>query len=113
LGRVYDSQKKEKSKVQWELKSQHDYPLPFEGPLQLDVTFFMYIPNGLSKKIGGGEGGVPHYIRPDIDNLLKWILDCSNKILYNDDAQVTTVIARKIYSKLPRTEFSITRLEIL
>ncbi len=34
---------------------------------------------------------------PDIDNVIKYYLDCSNGILFKDDALVATVNARKLY----------------
>jgi Holliday junction resolvase RusA-like endonuclease len=96
--------------IQLQLKSQHQYISPFDGPLQLDITFFMFTPNRLSKK-KHFTGGGPQSTKPDIDNLLKMLLDCANGVIIKDDALVATVIARKIYSACPRTEFSITRLE--
>jgi Holliday junction resolvase RusA-like endonuclease len=113
LGRVFDSQKREKHGIQLQLNHQHGqagYVMPFEGPLKLDVTFFMPIPDRLSKKAHGATGACPHYSRPDIDNLLKMILDCMQSVI-KDDALVASVTARKVYSRCPRTEFSITRLE--
>jgi Holliday junction resolvase RusA-like endonuclease len=110
LGKVYDSQKREKFGVQMELKSQHDYISPFKGPLQLDVTFFMPLPQRQAKK-KHQESCLPHFIRPDIDNLLKWLLDNLNSVIIKDDAQICTVKAQKVYSKIARTELSITRLE--
>ena len=36
--------------------------------------------------------------KPDIDNVLKVVLDALNKVAYEDDKQVTEVICRKWYS---------------
>lgn len=110
LGKVYDSQKREKYGVQLQLKSQHEYGFPFDGPLKLEVTFFMPLPQRLRKKIHTNSYP-PHYTKPDIDNLLKFLLDCCNGIIFSDDALVSCIGAQKVYSEVPRTEFSITRLE--
>lgn len=37
--------------------------------------------------------------KPDIDNVLKVVLDALNKVAYADDKQVTGVICRKWYSR--------------
>lgn len=37
--------------------------------------------------------------KPDIDNVLKVVLDALNKVAYEDDKQVTEVICRKWYSR--------------
>lgn len=110
LGHVYDSQKKEKFGVQIQLKSQHEFSSPFEGPLQLEVTFFMPMPQRLHRKYFAGSFP-PHHARPDLDNLLKWLLDNLNEVIIKDDSQIYAITARKVYSEISRTEFSITRLE--
>lgn len=110
VGKVYDSQKKEKFGVQIQLKTQHEYISPFEGPLQLDVTFFMPMPQRLHRK-HFARNFPPHFSRPDLDNLLKWLLDNLNAVIIKDDSQICIINARKVYSELSRTEFSLTRLE--
>ena len=109
LGHVYDSQKQLKFGVGLQLRNQHEFP-PFEGPLKIEITFFMPISTRISKKKYDKLVCTPHYIKPDIDNLIKFLLDCSNGIIFADDAQISVIIARKIYSIMPRTEFSITLL---
>ena len=67
----------------------------------------MPIPKSLSKVKKDALKGKPHYLRPDIDNLIKFILDSANGILYLDDAQIYTINAHKIYDEHPRTEIEI------
>jgi len=38
--------------------------------------------------------------RPDIDNLVKLVLDALNKIAWDDDAQVVDIAARKLYEDI-------------
>lgn len=99
--RVYDPQKALKLVAQVTLENQHEGP-KFEGPLILDVTFFMHIPQYKRKKIKIGD---PHYIKPDLDNLLKMVCDYANSILYRDDCIIMECHARKLYDDNPRTEF--------
>ncbi len=47
-------------------------------------------------------------IRPDWDNLGKLISDAMNKIVYDDDGQLTDVRVRKRYSEEPRVEVIMT-----
>jgi Holliday junction resolvase RusA-like endonuclease len=45
-----------------------------------------------------------HTIKPDIDNLIKFVMDCGQNILWNDDSTICQIESKKIYSKHPRTE---------
>jgi hypothetical protein len=45
-----------------------------------------------------------HVKKPDVDNLIKYYLDCMNGICYLDDSQVSIAHAIKLYSPTPRTE---------
>jgi Holliday junction resolvase RusA-like endonuclease len=107
-GRVYNPQEKEMNAAEWELKFQAPKEY-LEGPISLDVTFYMPMATTMSKRKKDHLIDQPHASRPDIDNLLKFLLDAA-KCLYKDDSQVSTVIARKIYSDNPRTEFTIEAL---
>ena len=40
-----------------------------------------------------------HHVKtPDLDNLVKFVLDAMNKVFYVDDSQVTEIITTKEYS---------------
>ena len=43
----------------------------------------------------------PYYrkAKPDIDNLVKFYMDCCSKLFYVDDAQVTSINAVKVYGQ--------------
>lgn len=45
--------------------------------------------------------------KPDIDNLLKAVMDALNGLAWVDDAQVVQIYAKKIYSQIPRVEVKI------
>ena len=101
---VYDSQQKLKHGYQWQLKSQYT-EAPLTIPLAMDIIFHMPIPNSISsiKKRQMANGIISHIKKPDIDNLQKFLLDCCNKILYEDDSQIVELRAKKIYSNNPGT----------
>ena len=81
---------------------------PFLKPLTLEASFFMEIPAYKKKLLLHTE---PHFSKPDLDNLLKFICDICNTIVYHDDAQIYLIHTTKYYDKKPRTEFIITEAE--
>lgn len=102
--RCYDAQQKIKQGFQWQIKSQfREEPLTI--PLAVDLVFFMPIPTSLSgiKKRQMANGVIPHMVKPDLDNLVKFTLDCLNLIAYEDDKQISELRAKKIYSNKPGT----------
>lgn len=100
---TYDPQKAEKLYCGLLLKQQYS-ALPLLGPLHLELRFFMPIPK-IPKKYQ--MVSMPHYLRPDCDNLIKFILDCANNILYKDDCQISSLFAIKVYDNRTRTEITI------
>ena len=101
---MYDSQIKEKEIVKWQARAQFNKE-PLKTPLFLDILFGMAIPKGTSRirtNLMLQNELVPMK-KPDIDNLIKFILDCLNGILFDDDSQIIEVKARKCYSDNPRT----------
>jgi len=104
-GRCWDEQKLTKVVFGIHLVKQHDSHPFFEGPLQLLVKFFMPIP-----KRARNKDGKPHYIKPDLSNLIKFVEDVGSGILYEDDSVITSIKAEKIYSKKPRTEITVIQI---
>lgn len=103
-GRVYDSQKSLKFLAGVCLRSQHDDQPLLTGPLHLQVTFFMDIPPTSKRK------SAYHIYKPDLDNLIKFVCDVSNGIIFTDDCLVAKITATKIYDKNPRTEFTLHKI---
>lgn len=101
---VYDSQKRFKETLQWQIKSQFRNE-PLTIPIKLDCIFFMPIPKSTPKfkQRQMHNGLIAHTKKPDLDNLLKLLLDCSNGLLFKDDSQVCEIRAKKIYSEKPGT----------
>ena len=73
-------------------------------PLRVEAWFYMPIPRSGSKATKERLRNAFHTVKPDIDNLMKSILDGCNKCAYADDNQVSEVYAHKKYSDCPRTE---------
>lgn len=69
-----------------------------KSPVHLEMIAYMPIPKSWSqKKKHQAQAGAIRPSRPDIDNLVKAVLDGCNKIVYNDDAQVYSIWAKKVY----------------
>lgn len=75
---------------------------PIDGPLCLMVSFYSAIPKSWSKKRRDealASGGICKTSRPDLDNLVKAVQDGLNGVLWNDDAQIVDIRARKRYAE--------------
>lgn len=70
-------------------------------PSSVEITIEAYFtpPESLSakKKSACLSGEMPHIKKPDIDNIVKVVMDALNKIAYEDDSQVVKVFAKKLY----------------
>lgn len=80
-------------------------PTPLK--IALKVVFYMKTPTSYSKVRKERLENTPHTKRPDIDNLIKNVLDRGNGILWNDDNMVYEISAKKLYSVKPRIELEI------
>lgn len=111
---IYDCQKSSKTRsmiyIQNQLDKKHEMHTN-EKPLKLDITFFMPIPLSSTKKSREGYTNKYHRLRPDLSNMIKFIEDVCNDLIYKDDAMIAEINAVKLYSSNPRTEFTITILE--
>ena len=74
-------------------------------PVYVDVVFYMPIAQSLSgiKKRQMANGVIAHTTKPDVDNLLKLVLDCLNDLVIEDDSQIVELRGKKIYSNKPGT----------
>jgi len=112
---AYNDQQTEEGRWLWEAKPQILHC--FEGPLQVDIQFYLPRPKG---HYGTGRNAdqlkpsapVHHTSKPDKDNLEKFVLDCLNGIAFKDDSQVVQSFVTKHYAKGdPKTIITITEVE--
>lgn len=84
---------------------------PFDADQSLHVSMTAYypIPKSASrkKKEEMSAGRIRPAKKPDIDNIIKSVLDALNGVAYHDDTQVVAVFAEKYYSDTPRVEVEI------
>lgn len=78
---------------------------PMQGAVACYMIFYMPIPKSLSKK--RRQELIGDYVIKqvgDIDNLAKIVMDGANGIVYDDDAQVAALFAKKVYGEDPKVE---------
>lgn len=69
---------------------------PLDGPLDVQVEFVMPRPAGLPKR----KPTPPHTKRPDVDKLIRSILDALTGVVWRDDSQIVDLHPTKRYAEL-------------
>lgn len=100
--RTYNPQESEEGKFMCIMQAQLNghQPIPAGVPITMEVAFHMPYPASMSAK---KRKDAFHTKRPDLDNLIKFVKDCANGILWHDDSQVVTVLAMKQYGHITGT----------
>jgi len=72
---------------------------PLEGRLSVSITATFNIPKSTKKQDISKmlENTISPTKKPDIDNIVKIILDAMNKFAFKDDTQITKLSVEKIY----------------
>jgi len=74
---------------------------PADGSIAINMTFTMNKPRTVTR---------PHpTVAPDLDKLVRAVLDGLTAIAYRDDAQVTAITAKKIYGERPGVNIALWR----
>ena len=98
----YNPQEKEKEKLKIVVNSKIQLKEHLLcGPISLDIKFFIQLPKSNASRRNKID---QHTQRPDIDNLLKFILDVMSGLVYADDAYIYKILCSKHFSDFPRTE---------
>ena len=96
---------------------------PIKGPVSLDVTFFLPRAKNHWSTAKGKEGHlvpsapVHHTITPDIDKMLRGLLDpmtvrCGGNVLI-DDSQIVEVRCRKLYAEPNQCSGALVRISLM
>ena len=97
-GFVYDPSAKDKKIAYKEIKEQFTGE-PYTDALKITFTFNIKRPKSHWNKYSlKPSAPIYHTKRPDIDNYVKFYMDCMNKVVYLDDSQVIELSAKKIYN---------------
>lgn len=91
--------------------NQESYMNP-DDPLLLRLQVWQQIPKSVSKKKRQQmlDGDIRPTKKPDIDNILKSVLDSLNKVAFYDDTQIVMIMCSKFYSDMPRMKIFIDKL---
>jgi crossover junction endodeoxyribonuclease RusA len=95
-GRAVTTAANKKTKP-WEIAirsaAQANFYCPSAAPVEVEVEFILPRPKSVSS-----ETRPLPTVKPDLDKLLRCVLDALTGVAYVDDAQVTRVAARKAYA---------------
>ena len=110
---LYDPPKSKKYKdyVSKVAKEQWKHGI-LEGALEVKLDIYRPIPKSVSKKRRKEKESktIRPIVRPDVDNYAKSVLDGLDKIVWQDDSQIVSLITNKYYSDNPRVEISVKQL---
>lgn len=90
------------SEIRWLLKKAN--PPKFEGPLYMFVKAYFLRPKSAPKS------RVYPSVKPDIDNVVKLVKDAAESILYENDSQICTLTAIKVYADTECIELCVGKL---
>jgi Holliday junction resolvase RusA-like endonuclease len=70
-----------------------------DKPIAVEITAFYLVPKSWSKKKQAATyaGEIKPTVKPDIDNIVKIVLDGLNGVAFTDDKQVIEIQAQKCY----------------
>ena len=87
----------------WAYRASGGRQLPDEQFVRVCITQIMPIPKSATKARREAmlAGQSRPSAKPDIDNVIKAVLDALNGIAYKDDARVVELEARKVYGNEP------------
>ena len=79
---------------------------PISGPVALELWFYLPIPKSFSrrKRLAALSGEILPAKKPDLDNLVKAVLDALLGVALQDDKQIVELRAGKLYGAVPGVE---------
>lgn len=88
---------------QWFIR-EYPYFKPIETRVKVTIIAYFDIPKSTSKKKEAKmlSESISPTKKPDIDNIIKIILDAMNKFAFKDDTQVTKLEIEKKYARSPK-----------
>lgn len=95
--RVFDCQKNRKLIVGISLREQMEGRPLFKESIFVFMDFYFDMPHNWSEKKRDLFLHKPYPSRIDLDNLIKFLADAGLSVLYDDDAIICGILARKLY----------------
>jgi Holliday junction resolvase RusA-like endonuclease len=79
---------------------------PLEGALEAFIYVTFPVPASYSKKRTEAclSDSEKHTKKPDLDNVIKSVIDGMDKIVFENDSQITSIHAIKVYGEVAKVE---------
>lgn len=108
---AYDPSKKDSESLIWQMRAYAPKD-PLTGPLYVDITFLLPIPQSVSKSVRAQmiANSLHHIKRPDTDNLAYLITNAMKGLIYSDDSQIVDLCLHKRYAEIPKTIVKVMQL---
>lgn len=86
----------------------------FKGALEAFIYVTFPIPPSYSKKRAEAclNDSEKHTKRPDLDNVVKAVIDGMDKIVFDNDSQITSIHATKVYGQVAKVEVMVKQVWI-
>lgn len=93
---------------QWFIRKYHNFK-PIDGRVKVSIIAYFEVPKSTSKKKEAEmlSNSISPTKKPDIDNIVKIVLDGMNKFAFKDDTQVIKLEVEKKYAETPRISIKI------
>lgn len=116
-GHVYTDQQTRnyETEIKWACKAQIRAGSVFEHAVKVFIVAVMKMPKNAKKAAKNAMlcGLVKPEVKPDLDNIVKAVLDGCNGVGFKDDRQVVEVHASKIYGAEPGVHVTIEEIVAL
>jgi Holliday junction resolvase RusA-like endonuclease len=86
---------------------------PFTGPIEITIEVFLKRPVSWPRKRCESAFGFFATGKPDVDNLQKLWFDAFNKVVWDDDSQISDVLFRRRFAPDGRAHVNITVRELV
>ena len=97
---TYDPSQKDKREFVQRIPNLPELDARFSCPLKCDLTFFCKRPKAhFNAALTGLKDSAPKFNtnHKDLDNMVKFVLDALNGVLYVDDRQIVDIHCAKVY----------------
>ena len=93
---------------QWFIRKYPNFK-PIDGRVKVSIIAYFEVPKSTSKKKEAEmlSNSISPTKKPDIDNIVKIVLDGMNKFAFKDDTQVIKLEVEKKYAETPRISIKI------
>lgn len=83
----------------------------YDGRIEMYIEIYIAMPKSWSNRLKTTMNGTSHTNKPDIDNIIKAILDSLNGLAYNDDKNICSIHVTKKWDFENRIDVSINYLD--